>query len=159
MVLDKLAIATELRDLNDRYAACLDGMELEDWAAMFVEDGFYQIIARENYDRGLTHATVWCKGAAMLRDRVLAIREALVFEDRSLRHMVSAVRVNGVEGDVISAQANFYLVESMIDAKPEMVLLGRYVDRVVRTSEGLKFLERTCVFDNHWLPRALIIPV
>ena len=51
------------------------------------------------------------------------------------------------------------VVESMIDAKPEIVMLGRYVDKLKRTDGNLMFRERQCVFDNHWLTRALVLPI
>ncbi len=152
-------LRAEIRDLNDDYAARLDNFELEAWAEMFTDDALYVITARENFDAGLTHGTVWCEGRAMINDRVLAIRKALVYEDRYLRHFVSGVRVNADTGELIECQANFMVVESMIDAKPEIILLGRYIDKVQRLGGSLRFRERTCVFDNHWLPRALILPI
>lgn len=149
----------EIRDLNDDYAALLDNFALEEWAGMFTDDALYVVTSRENFDQGLTHGTMWCEGRAMLNDRVLAIRKALVYEDRYLRHFVSGVRISAASGGLIECQANFMLVESMIDAKPDLIMLGRYVDKVARVDGSLKFRERQCVFDNHWLPRSLVLPV
>ena len=77
----------EIRDLNDEYAARLDAFELEEWAQMFTDDALYVVTARENFDQGLTHGTIWLEGRAMINDRVTAIRKALIYEDRYLRHM------------------------------------------------------------------------
>jgi len=155
------SLRAEIRDLNDDYAARLDDFELEAWAEMFTDDALYIITARENFDAGLTHGTVWCEGRAMINDRVMAIRKALIYEDRYLRHFVSGVRINdgAGTGGLIECQANFMVVESMIDAKPEIIMLGRYIDKLQRTGDALRFRERVCVFDNHWLPRALALPI
>jgi len=149
----------EVRDLYDEYAARLDNFELENWASMFTDDALYVVTSRENFDRGLAHGTIWCEGRAMLNDRILAIRKALIYEDRYLRHFVSGIRVIGQSDGLIESQANFMVVESMIDAKPEIVMLGRYVDKLKRTDGNLMFRERQCVFDNHWLTRALVLPI
>lgn len=149
----------EIRDLNDEYAARLDAFELEGWAGMFTDDALYVVTARENFDQGLTHGTIWLEGRAMINDRVLAIRKALIYEDRYLRHFTSGVRITGESGGLIECQANFLVIESMIDMKPEIIMLGRYVDKVARVGGELRFRERQCVFDNHWLPRALVLPI
>lgn len=149
----------QVRDLNDEYVACLDNFELERWAEMFTDDALYVITARENFDKGLTHGTIWCEGRAMINDRVLSIRKTLIYEDRFLRHFLSGTRINGESDGVIDCQTNFMVVESMLDAKHEIIMLGRYVDKVKRVGGALRLRERQCVFDNHWLPRALALPI
>lgn len=148
-----------LRTFYDAGACILDEMELDSWAAQFTEDARYEVIPRENYDQGLPHATLYCRGIGMIHDRVTAIREALIYEERSLRHLISAVRLNATEGDELSTQANFLLIESMADKPPEMIMVGRYVDRLVDKGDAFMIRDRRCVFDNYWAPRAIIIPV
>ena len=63
-----------LRDLYEDYAAAIDDMRLEDWAGFFTEDAVYKVMGRETFDQGLTHATIYCEGAAMIRDRAAAVR-------------------------------------------------------------------------------------
>jgi anthranilate 1,2-dioxygenase small subunit len=36
-------------------------------------------VARDNYERPLPLATMFCQGKGMVRDRVIAIREALIY--------------------------------------------------------------------------------
>jgi anthranilate 1,2-dioxygenase small subunit len=159
MMVDNSSLRHELRDLYDDYAVFLDNLELDRWLDLFTEDAFYEVIARENYKNGLTYATMWCKGRAMLVDRVTAIREVLVYEEHSMRHFVSGVRVDPCNNGLIGAQANFMAIRSIADASPEILMVGQYVDKLVRDDGRLLFKERHCVFDNYWVPRALIVPV
>lgn len=40
----------------------------------FSEDGFFQVVPRDNYDCGLPLALMRCESKGMLKDRVYAIR-------------------------------------------------------------------------------------
>ena len=94
----------------------------------------------------------------MILDRVHAIRKSTVFEPRSLRHIVSGVRVRS-EAEVIEALASFVIFESLSDKEPRIFMVGRYFDRLVRHGDGFLFKERACVFDNYRIMTSLIIPV
>jgi salicylate 5-hydroxylase small subunit len=37
--------------------------------------------------------------------------------------------------------------------------VGRYIDIVVQTPQGLKFAERLCVYDSEMIPNSIIYPV
>jgi salicylate 5-hydroxylase small subunit len=37
--------------------------------------------------------------------------------------------------------------------------VGRYIDRVRVTPEGLKFESRVCVYDTEMIPNSLIYPI
>jgi len=149
----------ELRDFFEDYAACLDAEALTEFPAFFTEDAKYQVISRENHDDGLEHAPIFCLGRAMIEDRVTATTQAALYQPRSLRHFVSGVRIVGEEEGEVRTEANFLIVESLIEQAPEILMVGRYLDRVVRQADGLKFRERTCVYDNYRIRTTLVIPV
>ena len=149
----------ELRDFFDDYGACLDAEALGEFPAFFTEDAKYQVISRENHDDGLEHAPIFCLGRAMIEDRVMATIEAALYQPRSLRHFVSGVRIVGEDQGEVRTEANFLIVESLVEKEPEILMVGRYLDRVVREGDGLKFRERTCVYDNYRIRTTLVIPV
>ena len=60
------------------------------WPELFVEDAFYDVIPRENYERDMPLAIMRCESRAMMQDRVRAIRETLMFEPRHVRHLISS---------------------------------------------------------------------
>ena len=152
-------LAAELRELYDEVADLLDRDQVELLPGYFTDDCLYQVISRENVELGLPQATIFCDGIRMLRDRVLALRETQVYEPRHWRHFVSGVRVTGVEGDEIAAQANVLVTEAMSDAEPTVLIVGQYRDRLVRRDGRLWFRERSVIYDNYRVVRSLIVPV
>ena len=156
---DLAQLRARLRDFYDDYTFCLDEGELERWPQFFTEDCRYRVISRENYDDDLPHATLYCDGMNMLKDRVTALRETTIYEPRSLRHLVGGLQVRGVEGDQIKSQANFAIFESLSDREPVVNMVGRYIDTLVRSGGSFLFKDRFCVFDNYRIRTSLIIPV
>lgn len=147
-----------LRDFYDDYAATLDADRIEAWPSFFTEDALYQVISRETHSQGLSHATIYCSGIRMIRDRAAAIRQTAVFEQRVIRHFISGV--HGAErGDEIEAGANFLLVESLYDAEPQVLMVGEYIDIVVRDGGSFKFKQRSAVYDNYRVRTTLVLPV
>lgn len=153
------ALRHQLRDLYDEVSDLLDDDRVEAFPDHFVEDCLYKVTSRENHDQGLPGALMYCDGVAMLRDRILAIRETQVYEPRSWRHFVSGVHVVSVEGSQVRARANFLVIESMSDEEPRVFLVGRYIDVLERKPDRLLFREHIAVCDNHSIRRSLIIPV
>jgi anthranilate 1,2-dioxygenase small subunit len=159
MQVDHAALRQELRDLYEEVADLIDDDKVESMPSYFAEDCLYRVTTRENFDQGLPGALMYCDGLAMLKDRILAIRETQVYEPRSWRHFVSGVRVLGVEGDLVHARANFLVTEALSDQDPTLFLVGRYLDTLVRQGSRLLFKERIAVCDNHYVRRSIIMPV
>jgi anthranilate 1,2-dioxygenase small subunit len=148
----------ELRDFYDDYVHCIDSGELERWPDFFVEDAKYWVTARENYERGLEHGTIYCDGLGMIHDRVLALRKSTVFEPRWSRHLMGGVRIHE-QGEPIKTETSYVVYECLSDQEPRLFMVGRYIDKVVRTGEGFRFKERACVYDNYRLMTSLITPI
>src|SRR5262249_50285644 len=156
---ERSVLQEELRDLYEEIADLLDDDKVEALPGYFTDDCLYRVTTRENYDQGLLGAMMFCEGSAMLRDRILAIRETQVYEPRSWRHFVSGVRILRIEGDTIHARANFLITEVMSDDEPRILAVRRYVDTLARVGGGLRFKERIAVCDNHHIRRSLIMPI
>ena len=154
-----VALRHRLRDLYDEVADLLDDDQVEAFPNHFVDDCLYRSTSRENYDQGLPGALMYCEGIAMLRDRILALRETQVYEPRSWRHFISGVRVLGDDGTRVTARANFLVIEAMSDEDPRVCIVGRYLDGLERRGDRLLFREHVAVCDNHSIRRSLIIPV
>ena len=153
------ALTDEVRQLYDEVADLLDHDEVERFPNYFVDDCLYQVVSRENYSEGLPQAAIYCDGIGMLRDRVTALRETQVYTPRLWRHFISGVRVTAVRGGDVHARANFLLTEAMADHDPTMFLVGQYLDVLVRHEGELRFKQRLAVYDNHHVPRSLVLPV
>jgi anthranilate 1,2-dioxygenase small subunit len=156
---EEAALRHELRDLYDEVADLLDDDKVEALPAYFTDDCVYRVTTRENYDEGLPGGFMYCDGIAMLRDRILAIRETQVYEPRSWRHFISGLRIVSAQENAVRARANFLITESMSDEDPRVFVVGRYFDTLVRRDGQWLFQERVAVCDNHHVRRSLIMPI
>jgi salicylate 5-hydroxylase small subunit len=154
-----LAVRYEIEELLAEYAAVLDAMDLERWPEFFTEQCFYEIIPRENYDRGLPMAIMRCESKGMLKDRVVAIRDTMMYEPRYMRHINSAIRVTCESPQGSTVEANYAVFETLIDDLTRVFTVGRYLDRIVREAGHLKFAEKHCVYDSLLVPNSLIYPL
>jgi len=153
------SLRSALREFYDDYGNTLDDLDLDRWVEYFTEDCHYRVISQENAGAGLPLGLIYCMNKNMLRDRVTAIRETTMYEPRMLRHFISGVRINRVEGDELHTQANFMIVESLSDQEPAVNLVGVYKDIILRTDNGFVIKSRDCIYDNYRIRNSLIIPV
>ena len=142
------------------YVHALDSDELERWPEFFVADATYKIVPRENFEKDLPMALMYCEGQGMMADRVTAIRETILFEPRILRHLTSSLRVDGFDADgSVRTTANYAVFESTSETANAVFNVGRYIDRVVVDDGRLKYAGKICVFDTSTVPTSLIYPI
>jgi len=156
---DPRQLRYEVEELYHDYVECLDEGELERWAEFFTDECVYKVIPRENWERGLPLALMYCESKGMLLDRVEALRRTSVYAPRALRHLLSNVRIKEVAGDEIRVQANYAVLQTLSGEETKVFNAGKYVDRVVRQGERLLFREKLCVFDSVLVPGSLIYPL
>jgi salicylate 5-hydroxylase small subunit len=63
------------------------------------------------------------------------------------------------EGGRIHTEANYAVFRTKLDKESTVFNVGRYIDTIVQTPEGLKFAERLCVFDSEMIPNSIIYPI
>jgi anthranilate 1,2-dioxygenase small subunit len=79
-------------DLLAEYGALIDMAKFDEWLDLFAEECRYRIVPRENFDRGLPAALVFCDSRAMLEDRIRALREANKYNIHTDRHVIGLPR-------------------------------------------------------------------
>jgi salicylate 5-hydroxylase small subunit len=164
-----LDLRLRLADLYAAYDDALDEREWERWPGFFTEDAVYKIVPRENFDQGLPATMVFCESRAMLADRVVALREALVFAPRLIRRITGApclrelapdgMRLGGMGLGGMRLHSSFALFETMLNEPSTVFLCGRIYDRVVEDGGVLRFAERIVVTDATNVPLSLIFPI
>jgi anthranilate 1,2-dioxygenase small subunit len=159
MDLAEIGIRLELHDLYTGYAACLDADALEQWPDFFTEDCRYRITSAENYEAGLPIGIIYATSRDMLRDRVSALRQANIYEPQRYRHLISGVAIDGRDSDGLDVTASFLVVRTMQDGGMMMFAVGRYIDRVVRSSAGWLFARKEVVLDSRRIDTLLAIPL
>jgi len=148
-----------LQALYADYAAALDARELSRWPDFFTEDGVYRLQSRENFDRGLPLCTMALESRAMMKDRVFGAAETIFHDPYHQRHVVAAPRLLGSDEHGLRCEANYVVIRTKRDALPEILSVGRSLDRVVATPAGLRFAERHLIFDNDLVPNSIIDPL
>ena len=158
-----VAVTVELKaavsDLYDDYAQTIDDEELDRWPDFFTEDALYRVISRESHGLGLTHATIYCEGLGMIRDRANMIDRVSVYEPRVLRHFISGLRIHSASEESVQASANFLIIESLFDAEPTVLMVGQYRDEIVRKDGQLRFRRRDAIYDQYRIRTTLVMPV
>ena len=149
----------EVQALLAEVAAVLDARDLQRWPDFFTEDAVYRLQSRENFDRGLPLATMALETRGMLKDRAYGAAETLFHDPSHQRHLLGAPRLLSDDADGIRCESSYLVVRTRRDALPEILSVGRYQDRLVRTADGLKIAERLAIFDNDLLPNSIIDPI
>jgi 3-phenylpropionate/cinnamic acid dioxygenase small subunit len=149
----------DIEEFHAAYCACLDDGRIADWPGFFTEDALYRVTARENWDADLEAGLVYCEGRGMLEDRALAIAKTEMFAPRYLRHCVTNVMVLDLAHGIVMAQANYLLLQTLVDERTTLHQAGRYFDRFVRADGGLLLRERHCVYDTLIIDNSLVLPV
>jgi len=141
------------------YALAVDSGDWDLWPEFFTEDCVYKLQPRENHERGFPLATLSFTSKGMLKDRVYGIKETLFHDPYYQRHVVGAPVVRRVEDGRIFSEANYAVFRTKLDKLSTVFNVGRYIDTIVQTSDGLKFAERWVVYDSEMIPNAIIYPI
>lgn len=149
----------ELLALQDRYVAALDNDRLEEWPKLFQEDCLYEIVSKENEDQGLPAPVIHCDNARMLRDRMLALRHANIYEKPQYRHCLSGMQWTAEADGVFAMRTSYVVVNTSEDGTSSIYQAGCYIDRVVRTPDGLRFASKRCIYDTLRVQTVLAFPV
>lgn len=149
----------DLHRLQERYLSVIDTDRLEEWPDLFTEDCIYEIIPKENLDCGLSVGIMHCFGRPMLRDRVVSLRKANVFEPHTYRHMTSGLELAPVDAATVDMQSNYIVVQTLTDGESRLYQAGRYLDRVVRTADGWRYQRKRAVYDTSRVQTLLVTPV
>lgn len=155
-----VALKTEIDLFNSEYCAVLDQDHVELWPSFFTEDAIYRITSRENVELNMLVGLVYAEGRGMMRDRAIAISRTQMFAPRYLQHLVTNIRPIAEEGNVIYAQANFALLQTLVEGPSTLHLTGTYYDLYERQEDGKLLLkERQAIFDTSVLANDLVYPV
>ena len=154
-----LMLRLELGALQDRYVAALDNDRIEDWPGMFTDDCLYEIVSKENEDAGLPAPVMHCDGIRMLRDRIVALRHASIYEKPQYRHCLSGLEWQTEADGTIAASTSYVVVNTSQDGTSMLYQAGRYLDRIVRTGDGLRFRQKRCIYDTLRVQTLLAFPV
>ena len=149
-----------LTALNAAYARCIDNDELEKWPDFFVEQCLYLVTTADNHAAGMPAGVIYADTRAMLQDRILALRDANVYEQHRYRHIIGTPLVLEQEGLEAKVESPFLVARIMRDGSTSLFASGRDIDRIVQQENGaLRFVERVAVCDSADIDTLLVIPL
>jgi salicylate 5-hydroxylase small subunit len=154
-----------MRDLLDDfyadYASALDDARYDDWLALFAEDCTYHLQPRENFDRGLPLATLAFESRAMLVDRIYGVRNTLFHQPYYQRHVFGPIRI--VQQDAaaqrVDVELNYAVFRTKRSAPTDVFNVGKMLDTLVQTEQGLRLLRKRIVFDSDLIANSIIYPL
>ncbi len=149
----------ELTQLYADYASAVSSGDWELWPEFFTEECTYRLQPRENFERGFPLATLSFESKGMLKDRVYGIRETLFHDPYYQRNVCGVPVVRKVEVDRFECEANYAVFRTKLSGLSSVFSVGRYLDVVVRTPDGLKFASRLVVYDSEMIPNSIIYPL
>ena len=145
--------------LYSDYAAAVDSADWDRWVEFFVEECEYKIQPRENFERGFPLSTLALLSKNMLKDRVFGIHETLYHDPYYQRHVVGLPLIREAQDGIIVAEANYAVFRTKLSGESTVFNVGRYLDRIQRRQDGLKFISRLCIYDSEMIPNSIIYPI
>ena len=149
-----------VENLIFEWARAVDENRVEAICDLLAPAGRYTVTSRFNVDRGLPLAIIDCRSAAQLRDRIMSMRIANVYEPQHYRHIVSGVQIVGEEEGALAVRSNYLLVRTM-DLTGDMMVIstGQCHDVVDVAGSEPRFLQRKFIYDSRAIETLLIIPL
>lgn len=147
-----------VEEFHFEYAAVLDRCEIERWPDFFTPDGVYRLIARDNANSQLPLSLMSCEGMGMLKDRAYAIAHTEMFAPRYIKHLITNIRVTDYDARTITAEANFIVLETLIDEPTKILQAGSYHDVFQMEGEKLLIKDRRCIYDTVLVPTCVVFP-
>lgn len=157
------AISADLRqrldDLQTDYAHAVDDDDLEAWPEFFRADSVYKIVTRENHLAGLPMGILYCNSQGMMRDRVMALRTANIFEPHTHSHLLSRSRYAAGDNGEVTGRTNFQVVRTMEHGQMDLFAVGKYLDRIDISGDAPRFKERLVVLESRQIDVLLCYPL
>jgi len=140
----------EVEDLFYHEADLLDSWRLDDWLKLLTDDATYYVPPNDKPDADARYTLFTiADDIVRLRERVIRLKDPnchAEFPPSRTRRLIGNVRITGVDGDVITAAANFIVHRYRYNDLPR-VFVGRYRYRLRRVNGALKIAERRAVLD------------
>ena len=148
-----------LLDLQGQHAHAIDDDRLEDWPRLFTQHAVYRITTARNHAAGLPVSLIYAEGNGMLSDRVLALRQANIYERQRYRHQLGLPLAFSADGRRISARSAFTVIRTVRGGLPTLFATGLYLDRVLVDGDRAWFEERVVVCDSDVIDTLLALPL
>ena len=161
--MENTELREQIEELTDAYVDCLDSDRVEEWPDFFSERCIYKVVPYENAALAMPIPIMFGDSRGMLRDRVVAHRNANFFAPHLYRHLVGRVRIIERGNGAIATRANYAVFRTMLDpsdyGRSELFSVGVYQDVIVFDGGKPRFKEKIVLMDNSQVPTLLVTPL
>jgi anthranilate 1,2-dioxygenase small subunit len=146
-------------ELLTDYGWLIDNDRLEEWVELFTEDGRYDVIPRDNYDRHLPLCLISCKNRSMIRDRILSLRVANEYNLHYDRHVIGPPKI--LEQDSVSAriEASYVVLQTDQGGNSKVFSTGAYHALLVLDDGRMRIRDNVVVVDTFCVPTLIATPI
>jgi 3-phenylpropionate/cinnamic acid dioxygenase small subunit len=141
------------------YIRCIDTNALEQWPDFFTEDCLYKVTTAENHKSGFEAGIIYADSKNMLADRVLALRQANIYEKQTYRHILGLPTVTSNGPGEAECETPFLVVRIMHDGQTDVFATGVYLDTLRAQGDRLKFARRLVICDSSRIDTLMAIPL
>lgn len=149
-------LATEL---NALHAELIDDDRLEEWTELFAASCNYTVIARENFERNMSLAAVFCDSRGMLADRIVSLRKANIYPVHNYRHILGPSRLISTSGQQLKVQTSYTVLMTRTDGNTTIYNAGKYIDEIDCGGDRPLFRSKLAVFDTNLIDTMMVRPI
>lgn len=154
------ALYGRIQQLQLAFVGAIDEDRLEALPDLFTADGEYRIVSRENSDLGLPMPLFHCRTPDMLRDRIVSLRHANVFNPHVSRHLIGPTQILATSPGEIATTTGYALYQTTPAGQSSLFSVGCYQDRLALDAEGRPLFRRRIVrVDTFAIPTLLSTPI
>lgn len=150
-------------ELLTDYVKVVDSRDIHRWPDLFADSASYQVISRENHDRGWPLSFVLDDSRERILDRVTYVHEVWrnAVNDYTPRHFISLPEMQPVEGetDEYALEASVCIYMTTLRGETGLLAVGTYQDRVTVADGVPRFISKKVILDTAILPRYFIYPL
>lgn len=159
LVSTRLQLQQLVTELNALHAELIDDDRLEEWPDLFAAECTYTVIARENHERNMSLAAIFCDSRRMLVDRIVSLRKANIFPVHNYRHILGPTRVVSLEGMLAKVQTNYAVLMTRTDGQTTIYNSGKYIDEIDCSGDRPQFRSKLAVFDTNLIDTMMVRPI
>lgn len=145
--------------LHNRYIRVIDDGDLDAWPALFLDDGLYRIVTRENFDAGRPLAILECQGRATMQDQVARFRQASAAGPERYLHQISGLSIEMIGPFHARCRSNYTVIRTVPDGSMTIFSAGQYHDEIFLRQDRALFRQRTVIPDSRRVDAPLAIPL
>jgi 3-phenylpropionate/cinnamic acid dioxygenase small subunit len=143
----------------NQYCHDIDDERYSKWVEYFEETGRYRVTTAENRKEGYPVGMVDCMGHGMMKDRILSLEKANVFEPHRYRHVIGLPQIIESNSDGVLAKTPFMLARIVAGKHAELFLTGYTEDRIVERDGRFVFSDRLVVCDSSVVDMLIVLPI